>query len=46
LDIKVLRFTNEEVLKDIEHVLGTIKKHLTLNPSPGWKLPAGKGLSR
>jgi very-short-patch-repair endonuclease len=34
LGIKILRFTNEEIMQDIHAVLKTIGKHLTLNPSP------------
>jgi very-short-patch-repair endonuclease len=34
LGIKILRFTNNEVIQDLNAVLETIKKHLTLNPSP------------
>lgn len=37
--ITVLRFSNEEVLSDINAVLQELRKHLTLNPSPG-----GEGL--
>ncbi|GEO04456.1 hypothetical protein AAE02nite_21200 [Adhaeribacter aerolatus] len=36
LGVKVLRFRNEEVLNNIGGVLETIRKHLTLSPSPGW----------
>lgn len=32
--IKVIRFTNEEVLNDIDKVLDVIKKHLLLPPTP------------
>jgi very-short-patch-repair endonuclease len=35
LGIKVLRFTNEEVIADINAVIKTISMHLPLNPSPG-----------
>ena len=34
LGIKVLRFTNEEVIADINAVIKTISMHLTLNPPP------------
>jgi very-short-patch-repair endonuclease len=34
LGIKVLRFTNEEVITDINAVIKAISLHLTLNPSP------------
>mgnify|MGYP000848844986 FL=1 len=32
--IKVIRFTNEEVLNNIDKVLDAIKKHLLLPPTP------------
>ncbi|MGV3588784.1 MAG: endonuclease domain-containing protein [Adhaeribacter sp.] len=41
MGIKVLRFTNEEVLNDLDKVILTIKKHLILNSSPGRKPDEG-----
>jgi very-short-patch-repair endonuclease len=34
LNIKVVRFTNTEVLENIDFVLNTISSHLMPNPSP------------
>jgi len=33
--IKIIRFDNEEILKDIDKVLGIIERHLPLNPLKG-----------
>ena len=35
LGLMVIRFTNEEVLQNIDLVLSEIKRHLTPSPSPG-----------
>ncbi len=41
MGIKVIRFTNEQVLKNLPQVLTEIDRHLFLNPSPG-----GRGTER
>jgi very-short-patch-repair endonuclease/tRNA A37 threonylcarbamoyladenosine biosynthesis protein TsaE len=43
LGFKVLRFTNDQVLGDIQNVLGEIQKHLTMSPAEQ-VLPEGEDL--